>query len=418
MWARTRGRPVGPRLRPHAPLREPQRGAPERPLHPVRHRRGRHGSRAGRRADRRAVPQGRVHRHGHRRHPDPRGADPRHGREGRPPGVAVPRAHDDAQRRSSRRVDEARLPGPCGEHLHGVCRGHPRGGQRRPTHRPRALRRGSGRWKRSALRGRRCGRLHEHDGLLLSRHLPTVRRRTRRLRHGRGRRRPVPRGVGDGRSPRSEHPRRGPGRRQHGRRPPHHRPVTRWRGRHYLHAPRPRGGRGRRLAGPPRERPRHLDTTERHGRGGRHGRGVRRQRPQGDLDQGHHRPRPGRGGRHRGSSRGPGHAEGPGPPDGRLRHARPGHAGHRHRLGRSVPLGAGYLHVELVRVRRPQRQRRPRPGLSPCGAAARPLQTKTNISSQRQASSPSTVARPVPFPARADTLPSSTSSSRRSPGTT
>ena len=83
--------------------------------------------------------------------------------------------------------------------------------------------------------------------------------------------------------------RRGARRSQHGRRPPHHRAVTRRCRRHQLHAPgarRRRPGTGRREAD---QRPRHVDPAQRCRRGRGDHRGVRCRLGSGRVHQGCHR---------------------------------------------------------------------------------------------------------------------------------
>ena len=90
--------------------------------------------------------------------------------------------------------------------------------------------------------------------------LPSLRRRPRRLRDGRGRRRPGP-GVGGARQgPRRRDPGRGPGLRHDRRRLPHDPARQRRRRRHRLHAPgaaqrRPRSGAGSATSTPTAPRP-------------------------------------------------------------------------------------------------------------------------------------------------------------------
>ena len=78
-------------------------------------------------------------------------------------------------------------------------------------------------------------------------HQPSLRRRPRRLRDGRGLGRAHPRGVVAGRGARRGHPRRDPRQREQCRRASHHRPLAGRRGRDHLHATRAGrlGDRGR-----------------------------------------------------------------------------------------------------------------------------------------------------------------------------
>ena len=62
-------------------------------------------------------------------------------REGRAPGVAVPRPDDDGQRRRRLGLDALRLAGPVRDHRDRLRGRHPLDRQRRPAHRLRPLRR-------------------------------------------------------------------------------------------------------------------------------------------------------------------------------------------------------------------------------------------------------------------------------------
>ncbi len=71
-------------------------------------------------------------------------------------------------------------------------------------------------------------------------------------------------------------------------------PIPGGSGRRRLHGPGHGGRRGHARPDRPHQRPRHVDTLQRPGRGGRHRQGVRSHLPSGDLDQGDHRTRAGR----------------------------------------------------------------------------------------------------------------------------
>ena len=111
--------------------------------------------------------------------------------------------------------------GPCEVDRDGVRGRDPRHRGSGPARRRRAVRRRPGR----RSRGRHApwpGRVPQHDGAVDS-GCPPLRRPARRLRHGRGRGRAGPRGLGPGRGPGRHDLRRAGRGRQHGRRPPHHR---------------------------------------------------------------------------------------------------------------------------------------------------------------------------------------------------
>jgi hypothetical protein len=210
------------RLGPVAVVR-PEGRPPHGPLRPVRHGRRRHGPRRGGAGECRPRPLRRAGGHGRGRPGHPGGADRHPPREGPEAGVAVPRPHDDGQRRRRRGVDALRVAGAVRGHRHGLRRQHPRHRVRRPVGGPRRVRRRPGRWVRGGHHRDGGGRVHQHDGAVAVGRLPAVRRRPRRLRDGRGRRGAGARGAGGGAGPGGAHLRRGGGDGQHGGRPPHHR---------------------------------------------------------------------------------------------------------------------------------------------------------------------------------------------------
>ena len=149
------------------------------------------------------------------------------------------------------------------------------------------------------------------------------------------------------------------------RRLPHHRPVARWRRCRRVHAPGPGRRPHRPLRGQPRQRPRHVDAAQRRRRGRGHRQGVRWQWAPCHLGEGRYRPPDRCRRRGRGSGLVPRHAGRQGaahrqPPPGR------GRAGHRRRR-RVAPRRCRWSRrLQLVRLRRPQRQPGARPGSMTC----------------------------------------------------
>ena len=215
-------------------------------------------------------------RHRDRRSRDPRGTGRGAHREGRAACLAVPRPDDDGQRQRGGDLDALRPARPQRDDLHGVRRRHPRHRQRRPADRLGPLRRGRHRWCRGGGDGDVAGRVRQHDGAVDLGRVPPVRRRPRRVRDGRGRRRPRARGVGSRHRPRRHDPRRDRRGGEQCRRPPHHRAVARRRGGDRVHEAGPRGRRPGAGRHPPDQRPRHVDAAQRRRRGGGRAQGVRR----------------------------------------------------------------------------------------------------------------------------------------------
>ena len=158
-----------------------------------------------------------------------------------------------------------------------VRRGHPRGHRRGAPHRAQGrcdvMLTGGGEYAMAdiAVAGFRNMTALSKTGVSRP-----VRRRARRVRPRRGRRRPRARGARPRDGPRRHDLRGDPRRREHRRRPPHHRPGPRVDGRDHLHPPRARrrGHRaGRRRA---RERARDLDAAQRPRRGAGAPRRLRR----------------------------------------------------------------------------------------------------------------------------------------------
>ena len=156
-----------------------------------------------RRARRRPEPL-RGHRRHRRRRPRDHGDQPGEGapRAGAEPGQPVLRADDDAERHGGHRRHALRLDRPQHLRRHRLRRRHPRHRRGRPAH-PRRHRRRRARRRRRGVHRHRHRRLRPHGRAEHAQRRPgarvaAVRRRPRRLRHGRGRRLPRPRSDSTG----------------------------------------------------------------------------------------------------------------------------------------------------------------------------------------------------------------------------
>ena len=279
--------------------------APRRPRHATRLRgRGRRARRR-RRAPVRPGAQRGHRRHRCRRADHARGAGRHLQREGRGPGQPVPRPDDDGERDRGHDRDAVRLEGPELLRRHRVRGERQRDRRGGAAHPRRERRHRDDRRLRVVPDADRDLRVRAHDRAEHAQRRPrarvaAVRRRPRRVRHGRRRGRARARALGPRRRPRRAHLRRGRRLRPQRRRVPHHRAVARRRRRGRVHAARARRRRARPRRDRPRQRARHVDAAERRGRGRGDPQGVRRDAAAGHVDQGRHRSPHRRGRRDRG----------------------------------------------------------------------------------------------------------------------